>query len=121
MIIPLKNVTIFPNQDLDLNGLASSSGVLTYDWSKHNGNMPQNAEKSYSHTVFFNSLNGETTLGYNLKVQNVQPLDEGWYCCVAAIMKLGVHQIVHGWKLTVSVKHMAIPWHTIATCSPIHY
>ena len=59
--------------------------MLQYSsWRKHDGNMPQNAEKSYSHTVFFNSPNGETTLGYNLKVQNVQPLDEGWYCCVAA-------------------------------------
>ena len=84
MIIPLNNITIFPNQNFVFNCLASSSGVLTYDWSKRDGILPQNAEKSYSHTVFFNSVNGETTLGYNLKVQNAQVSDEGWYCCVAA-------------------------------------
>ena len=83
MIIPLNNVTIFPNQDFVLNCLASSSGILTYDWSKRDGMLPQNAVKSYSHTVFFNSLDGETTVGYNLKVQNAQPADEGWYCCIA--------------------------------------
>ena len=84
MIIPLKNVTILPNQDFDLNCLASSSGVLTYNWKKQDGNLPQTAVESYIHTVFFNSLTNETTVGYNLKVQNAQPLDEGWYCCVAA-------------------------------------
>ena len=83
MITPLKNFTIFPKRDFVFNCLASSSGVLTYDWSKHDGILPHNVEKSYSHTVFFNSLNGQTTLGYNLKVQNAQVSDEGWYCCTA--------------------------------------
>jgi len=82
IIIPLENVTVLPNQDFELNCLALSSGVLMYDWIKHDGNLPQTAVKSYIHKLFFNSLSGETTLFYNLAVQNVQPSDEGWYCCV---------------------------------------
>ena len=84
MIIPLKNVTIFPNQDFHLNCLASSSGVLTYDWTKRDGNLPPTAVKSYVHTMFFNSIHRETTVGYHIKIQTTQPSDEGWYCCVAA-------------------------------------
>ena len=83
IISPLENVTVFPNQDFDLSCLASSSGVLTYDWSKRDGNLPHTAVKSYIHKIFYNSLGGETTLVYNLAVQNVQPSDEGWYCYVA--------------------------------------
>ena len=83
MIIPLENITIFPNQDFNLNCLALSSGVLTYDWIKRDGNLPQTAVKSYIHKKFFNSLGVETTVVYNLAVQNAQPSDEGWYCCVA--------------------------------------
>ena len=63
--------------------LALSSGVLTYDWIKRDGNLPQSAVASCTRKTFFNSLGGETTLVYNLAVQNGQPSDEGWYCCVA--------------------------------------
>ena len=84
MIIPLKNITVFPNQDFNLDCLALSSGVLTYDWNKHDGDLPQTAVKSYIHKTFFNSLGGKTALAYTLAVQNAQPSDEGWYCCVAA-------------------------------------
>ena len=83
MIIPFKNITVLPKQSFNLNCLALSSGVLKYDWSKRDGNLPLNATKSYVYTTFFNSLGGEDTLVYNLAVQNVQPSDEGWYCCVA--------------------------------------
>ena len=85
MIIPFTNITVFPKQDFNLNCLALSSGVvLKYDWIKHDGNLPLNATKSYIvFPTFFNSLGGEDTLVYNLAVQNVQPSDEGWYCCVA--------------------------------------
>ena len=84
MIIPLENITVFPRQDFNLNCLALSSGALTYDWNKRDRNLPQTAVKSYIRKTFFNSLGGETTTVYNLAIKNVQPSDEGWYCCVAA-------------------------------------
>ena len=56
-----------------------------YDWTKRDGNLPPTAVQSYTHTMFFNSRNnGKITINYNLQVHNVQTLDEGWYCCVAA-------------------------------------
>lgn len=83
MILPLENVTILPYQDCKLNCLALSSGVLTYEWSKRDGSLPQNAVKSYTYETFFNSLGGETTLVYSLAIPYVQLSDEGWYCCIA--------------------------------------
>ena len=83
MIIPLENITIFPYQDCNLNCLALSSGVLTYNWNKRDGILSQNAVKSFVHKTFYSSVGSEATLVYNLAVTNVQPSDEGWYCCVA--------------------------------------
>ena len=57
--------------------------MLTYDWSKHDGNLPQTAVKSYIHEAFLNSLGGTATLVYNLGLHNVTVSDEGWYCCTA--------------------------------------
>ena len=83
IIIPPENVTVFPNHSFNLNCLALSSGVLTYNWSKRDGNLPQAAKKSYIHDTFLNSLGGTPTLVYNLAVHNVTVSDEGWYCCAA--------------------------------------
>ena len=83
MIISLEKITVFPYQDCNFSCLALSSGVLTYDWNKHDGNLSNSAVKSYVHKTFFNSLGGEATLVYNLAVTNIQVSDEGWYCCVA--------------------------------------
>ena len=83
MILSLTNITLFPNQDLNLCCLALSSGVLKYDWRKRDENLPQTAIKSFVCKPFFNSVGGEDTLVYNLAVSNIQPSDEGWYCCVA--------------------------------------
>jgi len=63
--------------------LALSMGLLKYDWSKHNGILPRTAVKSYTHNVLFDPLVEEPTAIYSLVVHNVQPSDEGWYCCVA--------------------------------------
>ena len=80
MIISPRNVTVLPSHSFTMNCLALSFGVLQYDWSKRNGIIPQTAMKSYTHNFL---LNEQTTSAYNLAVDNVQPSDEGWYCCVA--------------------------------------
>ena len=59
--------------------LAISFGLVKYDWNKRDGILPQTALKSYAQNVLFN-LPGDV---YSLTMSNVQPSDEGWYCCVA--------------------------------------
>ena len=71
------------NHSFNLNCLALSSGVLTYNWSKQDGSLPPAAEKSYIHETFLNSLGDPPTIVYNLAVHNVTVSDEGWYCCTA--------------------------------------
>ena len=83
IIISPKNVTVFPNHSFIMNCLAVSSGLLTYDWSKLDGVLPQTAVKSYTHKILFNPLGKGTTDVYSLTMHNVQASDEGWYCCVA--------------------------------------
>ena len=83
MIISFENITVLPNQDVHFSCLASSLGVLTYDWNKRDGNMSQNVFKSYTHKNFYYSLGSENTLHYDLAIHNVQPLNEGLYCCTA--------------------------------------
>ena len=101
MIISPENVTVLPNQSFIMNCLALSFGLLKDDWSKRDGILPQTVVKSCIHNILFDPLSERMTKNiYNLAVYNVQPSDEGWYCCVA--MRLGVLWIVHGWKLTVS-------------------
>ena len=63
--------------------LALSFGLIKYDWSKHDGILPQTAVKSYTENFLFNPPGEGTTDVYSLTTNNVQPSDEGWYCCVA--------------------------------------
>ena len=83
MIISPENVTVLPNHSFTMNCLALSFGLLKYDWSKHDGVLPQTAAQSCVHNILFDPLIDQTTNVYNLAVYNVQPSDEGWYCCVA--------------------------------------
>ena len=85
MIISPENVTVLPNQSFIMNCLALSFGLLKDDcWSKRDGVLPQTAVKSCIHNILFDPLSERTTKNvYNLAVYNVQPSDEGWYCCVA--------------------------------------
>ena len=83
IITSLENITILPYQDCNLNCLALSLGVLTYDWNRHGGKLSQSAVKSFVYENFFNPFGSEGTFVYNLALPNVQPSDEGWYCCVA--------------------------------------
>ena len=84
MIMSFENITVLPNQSIHLSCLAMSSGVLTYDWSKHDGYIPQNATQCCVRKLFINSFGGEVTLVYDLVIHSVQISDEGWYCCTAA-------------------------------------
>ena len=64
--------------------LALSYGSMKYDWSRHDGIIPQTAVKSCAHqNILFNPPGEDTTYGSSLTMNNVQPSDEGWYCCVA--------------------------------------
>ena len=66
-----------------MNCLALSFGLLKYDWSKRDGILPQTAVQSCVYNILFDPLSEELTSVYNLVVYNVEPSDEGWYCCVA--------------------------------------
>ena len=66
-----------------MNCLAVSSGLLTYDWNKSDGVLPQTVVKSCTHKILFKPLGKETTDVYSLTMHNVQASDEGSYCCVA--------------------------------------
>ena len=66
-----------------MNCLALSFGLVTYNWYKHYGFLPQTAVKSYSSNIAFSTLNEQRVDVYNLAVHNVRLSDEGWYCCVA--------------------------------------
>ena len=66
-----------------MNCLALSFGLLKYDWSKRDGILPQTAVHSCVYNILFDPLSEKPTSVYNLAVYNVQPSDEGWYCCVA--------------------------------------
>ena len=83
MIISPKNVTVLSNHSFTMNCLASSFGPLKYDWSKHDGTLPKAAVQSCVHNILFDPHRDQTASVYNLAVYNVQPSDEGWYCCVA--------------------------------------
>ena len=54
--MPPENITVLPNHSFNFNCLALSSGVLTYDWSKRDGNLPQTAVKLYIHETFLKPL-----------------------------------------------------------------
>ena len=83
MITSPKNVTVLPNHSFTMNCLASSFGLLKYDWSKRDGILPETAVQPCVHNILFDTLSEQATSVYNLAVYNVQPSDEGWYCCVA--------------------------------------
>ena len=83
MITSLRNITVLPSHSFNLSCLAFSLGLLKYKWKRRDGILPQAAVQSYIDRNLFDPLGEETTSVYNLAVHNVQPSDEGWYCCVA--------------------------------------
>ena len=83
IIISPENVTVLPSHSFTMKCLALSFGLIKYDWSKHDGILPQTAVKYYTENVLFNPPGEGTTDVYSLTMNDVQPSDEGWYCCVA--------------------------------------
>ena len=83
IIILPENITVLPNQNFTMSCLALSFGILQYEWRKRDGILQQTAVKSYIHDIIFDPLSENPTIIYNLAVYNVQPSDEGLYCCVA--------------------------------------
>ena len=83
MIVSPENVTVPSNHSFTMNCLALSFGLLKYDWSKRDGILPQTAVQSCVYNILFDPLSEKPTSVWNLAVYNVQPSDEGWYCCVA--------------------------------------
>ena len=79
IILSPENVTVLPSHSFTMKCLAISFGLVKYDWNKRDGILPQTALKSCAQNVLFN-LPGDV---YSLTMRNVQPSDEGWYCCVA--------------------------------------
>ena len=117
MIISPENVTVLPNHTFTMNCLALSFGLLKYDWSKRDGILPQTVVQSCIHNILFDPLEDQTTNIYNLAVYNVQPSDEGWYCCVATNKAgstvdcawLEVNSKLHYVSLSLVSKNCSIP------------
>ena len=77
IICPKKDVAVFPNDNFTMSCLALSFGSLKYNWSKREGLLPPRAKVSFKY------ISHKATNVYNLEVYNVQPSDEGSYCCKA--------------------------------------
>jgi len=76
------NITVLPGQVVHYYCLASSFGLLAYDWKKYNGSIVSpilNATMNYDHV----NILGGTTAVHKLTIFNVSPSDEGEYCCIA--------------------------------------
>jgi len=73
---------VFPDQTANFSCLAVSLGAIVYDWKKSNGHkLSQTVVQSYNHKTISNLFNKKTVF-HNLAIPNVQPSDEGYYCCV---------------------------------------
>ena len=78
-----ESTTVLPQGTANFTCLASSQSGLIYDWKmwdRHN--LPRFASISYD-KVQFSSLGGHFTTVSHLVISNVQPSNEGWYCCLA--------------------------------------
>ena len=79
---PLESITIPLNKTATLSCLAQSYGALKYDWKRLNGSrISPLASQAYIPKQYLSS--DFIAVTYQLTIPNVQPSDEGWYCCVA--------------------------------------
>ena len=84
MIIPPEPVIVRPNVTVTFSCLAWSFGTLVYRWNRNDSSiLPSNSsvfcqDKSLpADTNYFTNM-------YELRIINVQVIDEGLYCCEAS-------------------------------------
>ena len=80
MIEPPINTTVLLGQTANYYCLALSFGLLSYDWKQQNGS---GLHLRALETCFHKNMFGGDTMVSSLEIPNVQPSDEGEYCCVA--------------------------------------
>jgi len=68
------NITILPGEIAKFDCLAYSHSSLQYNWKKKNYRGSLSSSKTTKCTQ-------DNTVTYS--IDNTQPSDEGWYCCVA--------------------------------------
>ena len=78
-----ENTTVLPQSAANFSCLASSQSGLIYDWKILDGpSLPYFAHISCDKWQF-SALEGHFTTISRLVISNVQPSNEGWYCCLA--------------------------------------
>ena len=83
IILPLP-VVVRPNAVVTFSCLAWSYGSLVYDWiTSNNSTLPSNSSVFFYKTPLPADTNCITTV-CELKILNVQVIDEGLYCCEAS-------------------------------------
>ena len=84
MIRPPKSVSLRPGKSAVLECLAWSYSGLVYDWYENSTSDELSSKAVISYNKWSSPDDGSciSTI-YTLNISNVQPLDEGWYCCVA--------------------------------------
>jgi len=79
---PLEDITIPLSKTTTLSCLAQSYGALKYDWKRLNGSrISPFASQAYIPKQYLSA--DFIAITHQLTIPNVQPSDEGWYCCVA--------------------------------------
>ena len=81
IVRPPQSFNLRPGKSVSFECLAWSYSGLAYDWYKGNtSNITTRAVISYNRWSDDGSC---ISTVYTLNISNVQPSDEGWYCCVA--------------------------------------
>ena len=83
MIVPPEPVIVRPNATVTFSCLAWSYGGLVYGWNRDGRSTLPNNSIFFQDKSFPADKNCLTTM-YELRVLNVQVIDEGLYCCEAS-------------------------------------
>ena len=84
MIVPPESVIVSPNESVTFSCLAWSFGTIVYRWNRSDGSiLPSNSTILFQYKSFPADTNYSTNM-YELRIINVQVIDEGLYCCEAS-------------------------------------